>query len=210
MRHQNYGWASQFPLSTLTVSGTAQREGLSNQPDTSEQEANLSRLSDFLARVPFPLTISSGYRSYALNTAVGGARTSQHMNGLALDIVPTSISNRELAEWFYNYRDDFPELDQVIWYHDTNHLHVGICPSKGTGCVKSYPRGEFFSAKKEGSVYVPWAPSGLELAKQAALFAANRPLKTVGAAVVLWSIAATGVVVTTLGVMWLLRKRGVL
>jgi len=225
MRHQNYGWASQFPLSTLTVSGTAQREGLSNQPDTSEQEANLSRLSDFLARVPFPFTVSSAYRSYQVNTAVGGARTSQHMNGLALDIVPTSISNKRLAEWFYNYKDDFPELDQVIWYHDTNHLHVGICPTGASGCsssrweaggtVKRHLNGiakspEFFSAKKEGSVYVPWAPSGLELAKQAALFAANRPLKTVGAAVVLWSIAATGVVVTTLGVMWLLRKRGVL
>lgn len=73
MRHQNYGWASQYPLSTLTVSGTAERKGLSNQPDTAQQEANLSLLSDFLGRIPFPFTLTSAYRSYAVNTAVGGA-----------------------------------------------------------------------------------------------------------------------------------------
>ena len=210
MRRQNYGWASQFPLSELTVSGTADREGLSNAPDTAQQEANLSLLSDFLARIPFPFTLTSAYRSYVVNTAVGGSRTSQHMNGLAVDLVPTSINNKELAEWFYNYKDDFPDLDQIIWYHDTNHLHIGICPKNAQGCVKSYPRGEFFSAQKEGSVYVPWAPSAIELAKQAALFAAHRPLKVGGAIAALWTIAAVGVAVTTLGVVWALRKRGVL
>ena len=133
IKNETYGWASAYPLDALTVSETAKRKGLSNHPDTADQEANLSLLSDFFARIPFPFVLSSAYRSYVVNTAVGGAKTSQHMNGLGADIVPTSISNKELAEWFYNYKDDFPELDQIIWYHDTNHLHVGICPSKATG-----------------------------------------------------------------------------
>ena len=37
-----------------------------------------------------PLIVVSGYRSPAVNKAVGGAKASQHMQGLALDLVPAS------------------------------------------------------------------------------------------------------------------------
>jgi hypothetical protein len=199
----NYGWASAFPLSALTVSDTARRKGLSNQPDTDAHNWNIGLLSDFLAKIPFPFRVNSGYRSYAVNTAVGGARSSQHMNGLAADISPLTMSNKDLAAWFYKYRADFPELDQVIWYNDTSHVHIGICPQGGTGCKR---RGEFLRAQKEGSHYYPWAPSASELAKQAALFAANRPLHTGLAAVGLYVAASAAVSIVVLAALWRYKR----
>lgn len=43
------------------------------------------------ARTGQPLTIISGYRSRATNTAVGGARDSQHLYGRAADIPPGRV-----------------------------------------------------------------------------------------------------------------------
>ena len=175
----SYGWASGFPLSALTV--TSQKA--SNRPATSQHESNLSLLSDFLAKLPFSFRVNSGYRSPEVNALVGGATSSQHMNGLATDITPSGLNNEQLATWFYNYRDKFPELDQVIWYTDTHHVHIGICPPGGAGCKR---RAEFLKAQKEGSNYQPWAPTPTELAKQAALFAAHRPLGVAAGVVGIW------------------------
>ena len=175
----SYGWASGFPLSTLTV--TSQRA--SNAPATNRHANNLSLLSDFLGKLPFKLRVNSGYRSPEVNALVGGSTSSQHMNGLATDISPIGLSNEQLATWLYNYKDAFPELDQVIWYTDTSHVHIGICPPGGVGCSR---RGEFLQADKEGGYYRPWAPTSLELAKQAALFAAHRPLGFAAGIVGIW------------------------
>jgi hypothetical protein len=206
MQYPVYGWSKSYPLEALTVSATADRRGISNLPDA-QSAANLSMLSNFLKRIPFDLTITSAYRSPETNTAVKGAKRSQHMTGLAVDMVPSGVTNKQLAEWFFRFRAKFPELDQVIWYRDTNHLHVGICPRKGVGCIKDYPRGEFFAARKEGSQYVIWAPTASDLAQQAALFAANRPIKTVGAIILTSSLIGVASL-TTLGVVYYLWRRG--
>lgn len=181
---RGYGWAATYPLSSLTV--TSQRAD--NTPTTSHN-SNLSLLSDFLAKIPYKLRVNSGYRSLAVNTLVGGATTSQHMNGLAVDLTPSGLTNAELATWLYKNKASFPELDQVIWYSDTSHVHVGICPTGGTGCSR---RGEFLTSSKEGGYYRPWAPTTAELAKQAALFIANRPLATAGWLGVIGLVAVAG------------------
>lgn len=46
-----------------------------------------------------PVTVLSGYRSKALNDAVGGAETSQHLRGEAADIEVYGVPNRDL--WTY-------------------------------------------------------------------------------------------------------------
>ncbi len=61
-----------------------------------------------------PLKVSSFYRSPALNAAVGGSRTSQHMAGQAIDIqcIPgTGVTNAMI----YNYILKNLEFDQLIW-----------------------------------------------------------------------------------------------
>lgn len=154
-----YGWASGFSESVLTRTS----QSASNAP-TAAHRANLSLLSDFLGKLPKGLSfrVTSGYRSEAVNRAVGGASSSQHKTGLAVDVHPDSwdgkpFNNEDLATWLYRKRWRYPELDQVILYEDTGHVHIGICPSGATGCVGGAPRGEFRKGKK-GGPYPHWKP----------------------------------------------------
>lgn len=57
-----------------------------------------------------PVVVNSGYRSPAVNAAVGGSKTSQHMRGEAADIECPGIHNYFLAEWISENLD----FDQVI------------------------------------------------------------------------------------------------
>ena len=85
-----------FSLEELTFSQAALRKGIDNTPSAPDVD-NLRRLCttvleplrDLLA---VPLHVDSGYRSAILNTLVGGAVTSAHMEGRAADIVPIGMS----------------------------------------------------------------------------------------------------------------------
>jgi hypothetical protein len=160
-----YGWAALFPIAALTT--TSQR--LANQPTDPRHTENLSKLSDFLASLPFIVQVTSGFRTSAVNTAVGGSGSSQHLNGLAADIkIPDpnpGVTNKDIAVYFWHYRDKIPELDQVIWYKATSHTHIGICPEGATGCppgaVPGRGRGEF--RVKDGGSTPFWTPSQADL-----------------------------------------------
>ena len=78
-----------FSLDELTFSQTASRKKINNTPDAATL-SNLKRLAEALEEVRSslgntPILISSGYRSPALNKAVGGSSKSTHMIGLAAD-----------------------------------------------------------------------------------------------------------------------------
>jgi uncharacterized protein YcbK (DUF882 family) len=77
-----------FTLARLARSDTARARGIDNTPPP-ELLPNLRLLARGLDRIRLllghPLDISSGYRSPALNAAVGGAPNSQHSQGLAAD-----------------------------------------------------------------------------------------------------------------------------
>jgi hypothetical protein len=78
-----------FTLDELVLSQTAARNGIDNTPPA-DVVRNLRRLAAALEDVrtllgDVPILISSGYRSPALNKAVGGAKNSAHMVGLAAD-----------------------------------------------------------------------------------------------------------------------------
>ena len=79
-----------FSLSEFITSPTAKRLGIDNLP-TFEIVDNLNRLADYLdgirEKLGKPILINSGYRSPILNKAVGGVANSQHLKGLAADIV---------------------------------------------------------------------------------------------------------------------------
>ena len=85
-----------FSYDELIASATAKRLGIDNTPND-EQKENLRRLA---VEVLQPIrdawrgaiVVSSGYRSEALNKAVGGAKTSQHLTGSAADIKPTKLT----------------------------------------------------------------------------------------------------------------------
>jgi zinc D-Ala-D-Ala carboxypeptidase len=190
-----YGWSRKYPLAVLSRSATAEARGYDNTPPRGEVRRNLSRVSDLLATIPFDLRVNSGYRSPQANAAVGGAGKSQHMTGEAADVSPIGLSNRDLAVWLYNYRDRLKDLDQVIWYTDTSHIHISVGGNR---------RKEFYQGSKEGGVYLPWGPTTTDQARMAATVAANRPLQT---AVGLWiGISVLGAVALGGAIWWRQRK----
>jgi zinc D-Ala-D-Ala carboxypeptidase len=78
-----------FTLEELILSQTAARKGIDNTPpaliirELRKLAAALEEIRTLLGGVP--IFVSSGYRSPELNAAVGGAKHSAHMDGLAAD-----------------------------------------------------------------------------------------------------------------------------
>ena len=103
-----------FSLLELTKSQTAERKGIDNTPSPEHQE-NLKLLCthilqpvrDHFERV---VSVSSGYRSPELCTAIGSKITSQHAKGQAAEFEIYGLSNRELSIWIHENL----EYDQLI------------------------------------------------------------------------------------------------
>jgi len=111
-------------LSEIIRSESAKRNGISNMP-TEAHIANLKLLAEKVfepIRNNFrcPIIISSGYRSKELNTKVGGATTSQHSSGEAIDLdmdgTPNGVTNKMIFDYIYKNLD----FDQLIWEFGTN------------------------------------------------------------------------------------------
>ena len=103
-----------FSLNELTKSQTAERKGIDNTPSPEHQEnlkslcmAILQPVRDHFSKV---VTISSGYRSPELCTAIGSKITSQHAKGQAADFEIFGVSNKSLAD----YIDSELHYDQLI------------------------------------------------------------------------------------------------
>jgi len=103
-----------FSLLELTKSQTAERKGINNTPSPEHQEnlkslcmAILQPVRDHFSKV---VTISSGYRSPELCTAIGSKITSQHASGCAADFEIFGVSNKALAD----YIDSELHYDQLI------------------------------------------------------------------------------------------------
>jgi len=110
-----------FELAEFIRSSTAKRAGISNMPTDAHLE-NIKLLCEKVLepiRVYFarPIILSSGYRSAALNRAVGGSSSSQHCSGEAADIDMdgTNITNAQI----FNHIKDNLEFDQLIWEFGT-------------------------------------------------------------------------------------------
>ncbi len=93
--------AKYFSLDELVRSEAAERSGIDNSPDgaaAARLEMLAERLLDPVRELwGGPLAVNSGYRSAALNAAVGGAARSQHLRGEAADITAGSAAaNRRL------------------------------------------------------------------------------------------------------------------
>lgn len=87
----NMKLSEHFELAEFLVSETAARRGIANEP-TPEVIENLRRLCQLVLqplriKLARPVVITSGYRSPALNRAVGGSPASHHMQGRAADII---------------------------------------------------------------------------------------------------------------------------
>ena len=129
-----------FSLAELVASQVALRKGIDNAP-AHAIVANLTRLAALLeqvrALVGAPIAISSGYRSPALNKAVGGAANSAHVLGLAADISTAKLAPKALALLI---RQSEIAFDQLIY--EGAWVHIGL----STGA----PRRQVLTAKFAG------------------------------------------------------------
>jgi hypothetical protein len=81
-------------------------------------EAVLDPLREWYGK---PIIVNSGYRCEALNKAIGGAKSSQHMLGEAADI---TVGSKEENEKLFDYIKDNLEFDQLINESDFSWVHV--------------------------------------------------------------------------------------
>lgn len=117
-----------FTLDELVASQIATRRRIDNRPGPVEVE-NLRRVAGVLeqvrALVGAPVDISSGYRCPMLNMAVGGAKNSAHVQGLAADINVRGMDPRALAALI---RDSEIQFDQLIY--EGTWVHLGLAAGK--------------------------------------------------------------------------------
>jgi hypothetical protein len=123
-----------FSFEEMTVSQTAARRGIDNEPKDAQTLLNLLSTANHMLDVRKlllnrPILISSGYRSPELNAAVGGSNNSAHTKGWAVDFTcpgygsPLEIA-REIA-----YSDVMNNVDQLIHEYD-KWVHISFDPQK--------------------------------------------------------------------------------
>ena len=146
-------------LAEVTRSESAKRRGISNMPTPAHIE-NFKLLAANIfepIREHFgkPIHISSGYRSDALNKAIGGSKTSQHCAGEAIDIDMDGSANGVTNKMVFDYIKDNLNFDQLIWEFGTasnpDWVHVSY---ESTG----KQRKQVLRAVKSGgaTTYVPY------------------------------------------------------
>ncbi|HKX46683.1 MAG TPA: D-Ala-D-Ala carboxypeptidase family metallohydrolase [Planctomycetota bacterium] len=109
--------STNFTLREFTRSQTASRKGLDNTPPAETLPAIRALVENVLQPVRShfgkPVSITSGYRSKALNAAIGGSSTSQHVWSpvwAAADFEIFGVDNLTVATWIRDQR----QFDQLI------------------------------------------------------------------------------------------------
>ena len=133
-----------FTLNELTRSDTAKQLKIDNEPKEEATKDNIKELMRFLDGVREGWTeecknkgygdpaimVNSGYRSEALNKAVNGSKTSEHLLGTAADIEPKNGRNKEFFEWMKTYVADKQFSQLINEYPDKRNspkwIHISI------------------------------------------------------------------------------------
>lgn len=120
-----------FTRSEFLASQTATRLSINNEPSNRDIEENLVSLAWFLQSLRdrlqaeygkvIPIIITSGFRSNALNIAIGGSKKSAHSHGLAADFKCLGLTTDEVCRFIHKYFGQ-SEFDQCIdefgdWVH---------------------------------------------------------------------------------------------
>lgn len=134
MINLNERLSANFTLGELVKSQTAARLGIDNTPS----ERVINNLKNLVKNVLQPLrsklgrvvSVSSCYRSVELNKAIGGASTSDHIEGFAADIEVFGMSNKALFEFI---KREFKFTQLILEFYDpkdesSGWVHVSYNP----------------------------------------------------------------------------------
>ncbi len=112
-----------FTIAELTQTST----GIQNEPNKQQVKALITLCGKVLQPTRdiygAPIHVTSGYRSPAVNKAVGGARNSQHLLGEAADI---TVNSREGHKKLFEIIRDHLSFDQLINERDFSWIHVSF------------------------------------------------------------------------------------
>lgn len=123
-----------FTMGEFIRSDTAAKLGIDNRckmehvPNIKALVANV--LDPLRKAYGKPIRITSGFRCPKLNKAVGGSPTSQHMSGMAADIVGTPNTVAENTRLFYLIQSLELPFDQLIDEKGMKWVHVSFCLKK--------------------------------------------------------------------------------
>ena len=130
-------FSKNFSYDELIASSTAKRLGLDNTPTQEEKE----KLRKLAIEVLQPIrdkwkgviVVNSGYRSEAVNKAVGGVKTSQHRLGEAADIkVGGKDKNKKLFNLIYKMISNGElKVGQLIDEYNYQWIHVSLPRNNG-------------------------------------------------------------------------------
>jgi hypothetical protein len=116
-----------FSLEELTRSEMSVRKGIDNSPSQSVKN-NLITLATNLELVRSllnsPLHISSGYRCFALNKAIGGSDNSAHVEGYAADFTCSAFGTPK--DIVNAIKKSNIQLDQCI--EEGTWVHISFAP----------------------------------------------------------------------------------
>ena len=120
-----------FTLAEMTRSDAAARANIPNEP-TEPELANLRALCSAILdplreAIGGPIKVTSGYRGPALNSHIGCAKKSQHLDGRAADIQVSNKSILDLFKTVIRLRLPFDQLiyearsPTTVWVHVSHH-----------------------------------------------------------------------------------------
>ena len=120
-----------FTLAEFTKSQTAERRGISNNPNA-DHIFNLTALAENILqpiRNEFgSFVVSSGYRCVELCEAIGSSKNSQHAKGEAADFEVAGVSNFKLASWI---ESNLPYDQLILEFYtggNTGWIHCSYVP----------------------------------------------------------------------------------
>lgn len=75
-----------------------------------------------------PIIVTSGYRCPELNKAIGGSKTSAHMDGCAADFMPFNkqFTSRDVVQWVIGSGLDFDQIIDEYGGKTSNWVHIGM------------------------------------------------------------------------------------
>lgn len=79
----------------------------------------LMKFVEWLLRCNIPFVVSSAFRTFEENEACGGSKTSQHLTGDAIDLVPYKSS---VDDFILKIKKSGFEFDQLIQYRNFVHI----------------------------------------------------------------------------------------
>ena len=123
-----------FTYEELTKSATATRLHIANAPYTDElhclKKLCTTILEPIREKYGRPIIVTSGYRCRQLNSAIHGARESDHIYGCAADIrtIPdTKAENKKLFNLISRMiQDDEIRVKKLIDEHDYDWIHISM------------------------------------------------------------------------------------